>query len=674
MAELKYLDSCLQLALCYHIGFGVRPNLNDTFHFLTSSLSSHEITKALYKRIVHALGSQINAENVNYTFESDVDKALNDLRDEKTYFATRISQYQRAWARHSSLPSPVGKLSLEHLTLADVVSTGDLSTVSRDLSAKKHGDPELSKALYVACQRGDANAAMLICQHCKRFISDPGLPSPLHWLIVFDEQHVEDVASALVRGLPGDPAGPCKDHMNYVPSAGHGVFYFPEHCAEFYGSPLHWAVRARNLKLVRLLVRLGADINSRWSGPKRFSSDASRPGLPYLSPLDIAVLYHLPEVTQTLIELGADLSGGAFEEQHSAFQCIGQACVPLSRYIIHGKNYRNAMKNVMEILVGQGSNILEMDSNGYDPLMTALRDPDCEAYVIQELLCAGAQANRLTLDDGSNAAILAARNSLTRRHKSSNLALVANLVADINEQDATGKGAIHYAAIGGSDTMAEILIKIPMLDINARASNGQNALHFAAMFGSGDVISILIDNHAEMEVCDAMGLTALQLAVFHHRTKAADLLLELGAEALFTSGTALSQGSILHIAAAGAGSSETMVRHLLITHPKLQLPAIINHTGLSGWTALHKAAYFGDYDAIDALLDYGADRTLRDRSRGPYPGRTALDVVERLLKQVESRGLGVDHERVKRRGQQAEVTFTDKLKEIKRILEDDYQI
>ena len=53
-----------------------------------------------------------------------------------------------------------------------------------------------------------------------------------------------------------------------------------------------------------------------------------------------------------LIELGADLSGGAFEEQHSAFQCIGQACVPLSRYIIRGKNYRNAMENVMEILVG----------------------------------------------------------------------------------------------------------------------------------------------------------------------------------------------------------------------------------------------------------------------------------------------------------------------------------
>ena len=209
-----------------------------------------------------------------------------------------------------------------------------------------------------------------------------------------------------------------------------------------------------------------------------------------------------------------------------------------------------------------------MDSDGYDFLMTALRDPDCEAYVVQEQFCAGAQADRLTLDDGSNAGILAAQNSLARGHNSFNLALGANLVADINGQDATGKGVIHYAAIGGSDTMAEILIKIPTLDINARASNGQNALHFAAVFGSGEVISTLIRDHAEVEVCDVTGLAALQLAVIHHRIKVVDLLLELGAKALFISRMALSQGSKLHIAAAGAASSDTTVRHLLITHPK----------------------------------------------------------------------------------------------------------
>ena len=668
----QYLDACLQLALCYHVGFGARPSLSDMFDFLTSSLPSHEITRALYKRLVYALGSQADGLNVDFAFENEIDKALADSQDEVGYFAKRIWQYQRARRRQTSTQPLIENLSLDSVSLASIVSTGNFPIVTHALDAHQYSESELSKALCIACQQGDADTAVLICRYSKCFVPDPEVPSPLHWLVMIDEKHVENVGSALVLGVFRDGNGICKDYLNSVPTAGHGVFYFPEHAVEFFGTPLHWAVRARNLQLVQLLVRFGADVNVRWSGTKHFSSDVSRLRLPYLSPLDIAVGFHLPEIAQFLMEHDANLSGGAFEEMHSAFQCIGLAFVPFSRYVIHGKHYREAIREVIAVLVRQGSNIVEADSNGYDPLMTALMDRDCEPYIIEELLSAGAKATKLTLDDGSNAAILAARNSINRRNNISSLALVANLVADINAKDARGRSAIHYAAIGGSDAMAEILIGVLGFDISTKTSKGQTALHLAADFGSVDFIRVLNPNQRDMEARDLDSLTALQSAVLLRKITAADLLLRLGAEALFPSGTALSKGSILHAACAGASSADTILRHLLTTHPRLRVSAILNDTGFGGWTPLHKAAYWGDVDAVQALLFYGADRNLRDKSRGPYPGRTALDRVKQLLEQVESRGLGIDHRRIKQRGQQVIGAFTENLKEIKRILEDDY--
>ena len=673
-AEPEYHEACLQLALCYHIGFGVLPNIQDMFHFLTSSLPSHETTEALYKRIVDALGSRADSEKIDFEFESEIDKSLCDCHDTDNYFAKRIWKYQRFPVKRSSSQLLLAELPLKTPTLANLVTNGDHFMLSTVLSSRKFGDAELSNALCISCRKGDADSAMLLCRFCKSFVADPEIPNPLHWLVMFDDQDVQKVGTTLVLGVSDDMAGPCRQHINGVPSAGRGVFYFAEHCAEFFGTPLHWAVRARNSKLVQLLVKLGADVNIRWNGPKRFSSDVSGPSLPSLSPLDIAVAFHLPEVAELLIELGADLSGGSFEETHTAFHCIGLACVPFSRYIIHGKGYRNAMRKVMDVLVGRGSNIRETDTNGCDPLMIALKNPDCDPYIIEELLSAGALATTLTSDTGFNAAVLAARNALARRYNVSSLTLVASYVTNINEKDTDGRNPLHHAAIGGSQAMVDILTRLPSFDINSKALEGQTALHFAAVFGSVDVISKLVQNQADMEVSNSSGMTALQLAIAQRKVAAANTLLDFGAETLFPSGTLHSKGSILHAAVAGASSADTMLRPLLMKHARLQTPNVINSVDFNGWTALHKAAYFGDCEAVETLLAYGADREMRDRSRGPDPGRTSLDRVEELLEQIVSRGLGIDHQRIRLRGQQAIGAFTANLKEVKRLLEDEYQM
>ena len=669
----EYLDACLQLAICYHIGFGIRRDQDKMLHFLSSSLPSDSTREFIYSRIVDALSPHDDGPNGEgtSTHESPKDNPSRLHQDEHTYFGRRILQSKRVLPGGNLFHPLLDRFLSEDSVLISCVMNGRPAEVDRVLSTQKHEDQELSKALYLACKKGNPEMAIFLCHHCKGFIPDPELPTPLHWLMMFDDQHAEDVIHALILGVRRNTPGPCNTHVNDVPSAGPGTFFLAEHCAEFFGAPLHWAVRARRPRLAQLLAKLGADINIRWSGPKRFSSDVSRPRLPYLSPLDVAVVYHLPEVTQTLIDLGAQMSGGAFEEIHSAFQCIGLACVPFSRYIIHGRDFRKATKETINVLVREGCDVQEIGDDGYDPLMTALRDPDCEAYIIEELLDAGAQPTKLTLDDGSNAAVIASRNSVARRHNSSSLALVAPRIDNVHRRDRNGRSPIHYAAIGGSAAMAEVLIELPQFEINAKASCGRTALHFAAEFGSAEVTTLLIQKGANMEVCDANGLTPLQSATSRRNTRAAHALLNKGAQALFLTGKApLSKGSVLHAAVAGASSADTVLKELLEKHIKLRESDILNATDGIGWTALYKAAYFGDYVAVDTLLSYGADRNVRDSSRGPYPGRNAKDKVEELLRQVESRGLGPDHKRIRQQGDQAKHAFLENLREIKRLLED----
>ena len=262
--------------------------------------------------------------------------------------------------------------------------------------------------------------------------------------------------------------------------------------------------------------------------------------------------------------------------------------------------------------------------------MIALRDADCDPYIFKELISAGASLKRLTLD-ASNAAIIAINTVATRRNNVSSLAYVAPRVDSVNGKDKCGK-TIQYATIGGSEAITEIISKCPGFEVNAKASNGHSALYFAAVFGSAEVLPMLIRYGAKVELGDSDGMTLLQLAIFYREKKAADILLGMGAEIVFPVGTPLSQGTALHATVSGASSSETVLRYLLTKHPKFRATAVINGPDMNGWTTLHKAAYYGDHDGIEALLEYGADRTLRDASKGRKPGRTPLGRVSEPLK------------------------------------------
>ena len=646
--------------------------------YFTTSLDGNNTAMMLYHRLVTAMNVDVDQPNVGMIYMTDLDQQSRHHELRETYFAARFRQHQKLrLIKERGASWTADCRHRRTMNLVELVIGQELSLLRKALSSKKYDNVEISCALLEASRCGDASMVQLICAHCDKLFYDERLINPLHWLIMFEESEVVSVAKALICGTSADQAGLCRAYINSIPTAEPGTLFIPEHCLELFGTPLHWAVRTRNLKLVEILVELGADINARTGIPEFMVTYFHRPQRPSLSPLDVAVAFHLPEIVARLLDLGAKWQGGGrlFSESYPAFLHIGLASVPFSRYIVHGKQSRDALKKTLRVLDERGYNINETDFHGRDPITVALSDADCESYIIEELLLAGAIPSQARQRDSQyleSAIEMAISNASHRRYSVGNLRLLLPYVRNINDCNLLGFNATHAAAVGGSEAMVEILSSVEGFDVDAPMSRrtdagrrGMSALHLAAVFGHPEVINLLVRKGANMEILDELLYTPLQLATLHCKIKAVDALIELGSNIFFKS---QARGTVLHEAAAGRSSGYSMVKHLLTKHPRLQEDSIINALDRVGRTALHKAAYFGDYEAVEILLEKGADRTLMDTSRGPMPGRTPLECVEHELWRHSIGGWDLDLKRIVTGGSQAMKSHDANLHEIVSML------
>lgn len=679
----KRFQASLQLAICYHIGYGVRPDRHLMLRYLTASLEGSGTTMVLYCRLIAAMTLDVEQPDMDMLYMTDLDRQLRRHTNRETYFAARVRLHQHLRMKKMRTTRQTVECKQHRaLLLAELVTGQELNLLSDTLSSNQYSNTEISCALREASRCGNAGMVKLICAHCNEFVQDESLPTPLHWLIMFEESEVAIVAEALICGLSTEQVGPCRASINSTLTTDYGMLFIAEHCLELFGTPLHWAVRTRNLKLVELLIGLGADINARTDIPTAFITDIPRPRLPGLSPLDIAFMFHLPEIVARLLDLGANWEGGSgsLTTSHSALFCIGLNCAPFSRYIVHGKHYRDALKETIRLATERGYSINDTNAEGCDLITEALTDADCDSYIIEELLAAGALPSQRSSQTPECAVDVAISHAPFRRYSVEKLRLVLPYVFDINECSFWSINATHAAAIGGSDAMVEVLSTAQGFDVDATTAagkdgllGGQTALHLAAIFGSAEVISMLVQKGANMDVLDALQSTPLQIAMLHRKIEAADTLIELGANVFFfkVGKENIAGGSVLHRAVAGELSGYTLAKHLLTKHSRLQEHSILNAVDHVGWTALHKAAYFGDYEAVEVLLAQGADRTLMDTSRGLMPGRTPLEVVKHELWRLSIGAWDSDLKRIMTRGSQAKDCHVANLQEIVCMLRDD---
>ena len=263
---------------------------------------------------------------------------------------------------------------------------------------------------------------------------------------MFDQDEARQLAAHLVFGSSGsigNANGICRDMINAVPRPGGEPSTFPEHCLQLAGSPLHWAVGARNLPLVELFIQLGASIHLRWSHNRALENAYPEHQRPGFSPFELAVAWHLPELCDALWRSTPSSSQAELLESAVALHPIGKSALPFLRYIIHGANHVDALRDTISVLQTWGFEARCKNKQWESASMAALADPEQENYVLQEIMSMSDRNDEIT-SDGKNAATLVAATSSRRQHNVQRMKLVVDRVRNINDTDQSGMNALHY--------------------------------------------------------------------------------------------------------------------------------------------------------------------------------------------------------------------------------------
>ena len=418
-----------------------------------------------------------------------------------------------------------------------------------------------------------------------------------------------------------------------------------------------------------LLVRFGADIHQRWSFTRGPENDNPSQPRPSCTPLELAIVLHLPEIidalwTATPHTKQADLAASA-----DLFHRMGQLSPPFLRRMIHGAEHVAALRKTIATLQDIGLDVAGKNGQGQSVFMATLAEPDQEPYVLNEVLEASGHQEDITAD-GKNAVTLVAATSSRRQQSIQRMEVASSIVIDINRTDSSGFNALHYLAIVNNARLCHVLLQRSDIDINKRNSKGATAMHIAAMFNAATILELLLRNGAQVEMLDNDNQSALALSVSCRHKNTTRILIEAGANTTNGNDGGSSRTSILHLAVSGPSSSDSIASYLLDTYPELSDATHLNYVDGLGWTPLHRAAYFGDYAGIAALIRHGADTEIRCPRRFPIAkGRTALEVVTFLLEKCRVKtDLGADHTRITQGGAQAIDTFRRRLEEVQVLL------
>jgi hypothetical protein len=186
--------------------------------------------------------------------------------------------------------------------------------------------------------------------------------------------------------------------------------------------------------------------------------------------------------------------------------------------------------------------------------------------------------------------------------------------ADINTLDKRNISALMEVVALGDLEAARILLKNRANPDGDEQVRDSRPLLLAAHLGMTEMVRLLLDEGAELEIEDNMGLTALHWASREDRLETVQFLLSRGAE---IDKTGLDEATPLYSAVSRGA--------LQMTQLLLEGNADINaRDGDFGQTALMRAAKYSHVDILRVLLARGADVHLRDDE-----GISALDWARR---------------------------------------------
>lgn len=647
----KKAHAHLQLAVMFHLGYGMEPDASMAVTQIKASNSARPLAKEFYDPVLEALQS--------LTILDDRRPDLGSESQEKA----RYSRYLPLRPRETGIPktafdfSPARLDPITGLRVEEPLETDSGTTTTHF-------------ALTTACRNGNFARARELAKESIQSEGGSDSPNFLHWLIMFEADQAKELLEISFANERKATSSKILLDQESGP-----LLYFPNLSLELFGTPLHWAVRTGNIDLVALFIDYGADINKVWQGnlvsqgeSSLSSGDAPVGSITFLfTPLELAVTHHFSDIAELLLQKGSVVFRSEKYQtwHHSCFHMVGLPVVPFARFVSHGGLYRKAARRTIDVLKAHEIDINATDNFGQTPLTLTTQFPDVEPYVLEEMLRAGAGTS--SQFDAAEGSIMTscAKHGADRPLDTRRVDIFLPLVKDLNVLDNTndGRSALHWCALFDISGVARALLDTGRVRVDQLSRRGHTPLIDGAFRGTVSTLDCLVQAGADLELRSKRGLTALQVAVSSRHLQTGVKLIQLGSQV--ESG----QGNILHFAVTNASQRGSIARELLEQFPeKLKVARILNGFEKDGWTPLHRAAYFGDLDGVEALLDAGADPLAFRSSPELLYGGNPLELVKKISKRFQTEGLGRDHAKVSEQGDAAVREFLRRVSAIQRTL------
>ena len=319
-------------------------------------------------------------------------------------------------------------------------------------------------------------------------------------------------------------------------------------------TPLHWAVRNDDLEIVRLLLRAGAHVRA-----------ANRYGA---TPLSLAAINGNPEMIATLLAAGADPNTSVAK---------GQTVLMMAA--------RTGNPSAVKVLLDHGARVEAREWElGENALMWAASEN--HADVVKLLVTHGADVNSRS-------------NHLSFPRDQFGLEGVPTFLP---------KGEwtpLMYAARDGATDAARVLAESGA-DLNAVDPENATALLRAITNSHYDTAAVLIEHGADTNIPDAAGMGPLYAAV-----DMSTLGEVYGRPPRHVADTHSVLDIVTMLLEHGADANATLKTPTLT---RAHTPG--DFTLGPGTTPLMRAAFHGDYRAMEILLAHGADVSLAQKSGG----------------------------------------------------------
>tara|TARA_R110002110_G_scaffold415856_1_gene658398 strand:- start:40914 stop:42617 length:1704 start_codon:yes stop_codon:yes gene_type:complete len=391
-------------------------------------------------------------------------------------------------------------------------------------------------------------------------------------------------------------------------------------------SPLFMALENNQVEAVKLLVKLGADVNlvsSRGKSALSVACEANNlemavfllknnasanpvgawskyPTSHY--PLSIAVKNNNFELAETLLEYGANIDGGFI--------------TPLQQAA-----YNN---NVLaaDFLLSNGADInycdLESGMQLSPAIVKAVESNNIE--MVQWLIDNGANVNTYIekMDYDMNGGVFFpisyawSSSALFNAIENANLEII-NMLLDAGAGKAEGLTDLHFAVLRNDLSLIRLLLEDGN-EVDALNTLGESPLHYAIYLNNIEALTVLAEYSADLQLavpCHFDDRHPMEIAIDFYATEAVEWLLNNGVniEQSYEYGE-----SVLQLAA-GYGYMEAA--SILLAHG-----ADIHHLDEDGNNILQTAVYSNDADMILFLLDNGANINHQNDS-----GQTALHII-----------------------------------------------